>query len=500
MELVKASHTVDTDRQAEVHRSSISVLADLSEAWASGLLIDPCLAARCGRLVICSLTQIEASNIEDDRMDAAEVLACAYCWPHEKRGIVATADACLAARKSIVDACSKSLQQVLPRMLDCVLVNLGDGGDELMVTTGIRDTRRWRNALARVWSKASKRMTIRSMRGRALSRSSPGLLAAAATAGMKRSRQEMEPALSAGPPAAASILANGTRSLSAGADRGSLAPPPPPKFPVPRARMRSPSKQRSDPTNLELSSFPREMLDSQVRKLKMVESYHCRLVSERKKAMEERAMHQARHAADSVNKRMEGHGKAGVPKSSGAAAHGSSGDPESKSNGNDAAQKMGPVKAMPTRSTTPYWFLREDWEVSWTPDAGHGTSTNTRLGKLWSKPQSAAVGVIRRCTTGGDAMAACHGALPRSEFYNAPCDDMGKRQRIVLMLTTIADAVSLLHADLAQVLTPGVPIEHAELINEKKLQPAISTLAWHSGSGQASHGSSGGSSLQSASV
>ena len=70
----------------------------------------------------------------------------------------------------------------------------------------------------------------------------------------------------------------------------------------------------------------------------------------------------------------------------------------------------------------------------------------------------------------------------------------------MLMLTTIADAVSLLHADLAQVLTPGVPIEHAELINEKKLQPAISTLAWHSGSGQASHGSSGGSSLQSASV
>jgi len=134
------------------------------------------------------------------------------------------------------------------------------------------------------------------------------------------------------------------------------------------------------------------------------------------------------------------------------------------------------VLALPTRRITPHWYLREDWEVSWTPDQGHGTSMATELGRKWAKPQSAAVGVVRSCTTGGDALAASHWALPRSEFYYAPCDDMGRQERVVLTMTVIADALGVLRAELAQVVCPGVAIAHGEFINEKKLQPGIDSL------------------------
>lgn len=93
-----------------MHDSSLAVLADLAEAWAAGLLVDGCQAARCGRLVICSLTQMLSTKEFDHKMDAAEILACAYCWPHARRGMRATAEACVSARRSIVDACYPSLQ------------------------------------------------------------------------------------------------------------------------------------------------------------------------------------------------------------------------------------------------------------------------------------------------------------------------------------------------------------------------------------------------------
>jgi len=42
-------------------------------------------------------------------------------------------------------------------MLDCVLVNLGEGGEELIVATAFRDIRLWRLAIVRVWKRAQAR-------------------------------------------------------------------------------------------------------------------------------------------------------------------------------------------------------------------------------------------------------------------------------------------------------------------------------------------------------